>query len=126
MNRLGATAAAGCLDRAASPIARACGVAALLLAMTGMADAADNRDVAAGKALAGDKCAQCHVVIPGSGAGWTNAPSFDQIANRPTTSAAWLTRFIPQDHARMINYNFNQAQIRQLSAYIMSLRQTQK
>jgi cytochrome c len=97
--------------------------AALMVVMSGAARAAGSDDVAAGRALARQRCGECHVVVPGSGAGWTNAPAFDEIANRKQTSAAWLTRFIPQQHAHMINYEFSQAQLRALSAYIMSLRQ---
>jgi mono/diheme cytochrome c family protein len=105
-------------------IAPVCGLAAALtLAMMSVSAAAESRDVAAGRGIAEQRCGECHVVAAGSGGGWTNAPSFAQVANRPQTSTAWLTHFIPQQHAHMLNYKFSESQLRQISAYIMSLRQ---
>ena len=47
-----------------------------------------------GYALAWFYCTECHVITRDAQAGWTDAPSFAVIADRPTTNAVWLQAFI--------------------------------
>jgi cytochrome c1 len=88
-------------------------------------------DLAVGRDLALQVCTFCHVVA-------TNqpfppilrppAPMFRSIANRSNTTAASLSTFLHTPHkdiptpADMPNLQLNDAQIRQLVGYILSLR----
>ncbi len=87
------------------------------------AKGAESSDVAKGHALAQANCARCHVVTASGKAGWTNAPSFGSIANRPTTTMASLEQVVEQPHMKMVNLPRSPAEARQIAAYIMSLRQ---
>jgi len=74
-----------------------------------------------GALLAQRYCAVCHVVTPNASQGWTNAPSFETLANRPDQSAAALSRFIQVPHGAMLNTDRPTAQADAIAAYIMSL-----
>src|SRR5215472_13227647 len=58
-------------------------------------------DVADGRKLAQTVCRKCHAVAPGKRMGWTNAPSFAEIANRPTTTTESLVAVIQTPHPKM-------------------------
>src|SRR3954452_18266885 len=75
-------------------VASVCGLA---IAIVPVARAAD---VAEGHKLAQSVCVGCHGVTTHK-AGWTNAPSFIEIANRPTTTSASLEAIIETPHPRM-------------------------
>lgn len=57
----------------------------------------------AGEALAQQYRVQWHTIVPGASKGWTDAPAFDAIANRPTTTLASLTIFNEKAHMDMLN-----------------------
>lgn len=80
-------------------------------------------DVAAGQRLAVQLCVRCHVVPPNQGAGWTDAPTFAAIAQRPTTTARWLQDIIEKPHEHMAGTGLDPTQSADLAAYILSLRQ---
>jgi mono/diheme cytochrome c family protein len=80
-------------------------------------------DVAEGQRLAEQLCARCHVMPPNQGSGWTDAPSFAAIANKPTTTAQSLRDIIEQPHVHMSGTGLGPAQSADLAAYILSLRQ---
>ena len=63
---------------------------------TGLAQTAS---VADGHQPASGLCARCHVIERGGGSGWTDAPSFESIANRPGVTGAWLSDVVlaPQE-----------------------------
>ena len=84
---------------------------------------AENADVAKGQALAQANCTRCHVITGSGKAGWTNAPSFASIANRPNLTMASLEQVIRQPHMKMLNLPRSPAEARQIATYIMSLRQ---
>jgi len=77
---------------------------------------------ATGEKLAGRYCSQCHVIAPNGEGGWTDAPKFEDIANRPTASAAALSAFTQQPHIHMVNTGRPRGEANDLAAYIMSLR----
>ncbi len=79
--------------------------------------------MAAGQGLADRLCARCHVITPGGGASWTDAPAFASIANRPGVTAAKLSVFIQGPHLHMLNTNRPADQANEIAAFIMSLRQ---
>ena len=85
-------------------------------------------DIAAeGHRLAKHLCSQCHL-IEGSGPGsWTNAPSFESIANGSTMNQTQLTNFILTPHFAMPPIsmpprNYTRAQASAIASYILSLR----
>ncbi|MBV8573703.1 MAG: hypothetical protein JOZ58_01510 [Acetobacteraceae bacterium] len=78
--------------------------------------------VAEGGRLAEDVCARCHNVTPGGGGSWTDAPSFESIANRPRMSQAWLADFVARPHMHMLQRDYTRSQVNSIAAYIMSLR----
>lgn len=88
-----------------------------------VAPAQSNRSRAAvGLQAARDFCSRCHVVAPGEGRGWTDAPSFEAVANDPATSARSLRDFLRRPHMHMLAYPQARANADDLAAYIMSLR----
>ena len=79
----------------------------------------------AGLDLARRYCAECHVVQPSASKGWTDAPRFQDIANRPGTTAANLSTFIQQPQMHMLNTGRPRQEANQIAAYIVSLHGTQ-
>jgi hypothetical protein len=57
--------------------------------------------VAKGRGLAVRLYARCHAIAPNRPNGWTDAPSFASIANRPGMTRTWLVDFIPKPHMHM-------------------------
>jgi len=79
-------------------------------------------NVEAGHRLAEAYCSQCHVVVKNGPAGWTDAPSFSAIADRPTTTAAWLEEIIRKPHMHMLFVPRSRSDAADLAAYILSLK----
>lgn len=78
---------------------------------------------AVGQKLAQQYCAECHVIAPNGKRGWTDAPAFDAVANRPGTTMPTLTTFIERPHMHMENTGRPPAEANEIAAYILSLRQ---
>lgn len=97
-------------------------VAALLL-LVRPAAAQTAATVEAGHRLADRYCANCHVIVRNGPGGWTDAPSFASIADRPNVSSAWLQGVITKEHVHMLNLPRDPADARTIAAYILSLRQ---
>jgi mono/diheme cytochrome c family protein len=82
-------------------------------------------DVAEGNRLAHTLCINCHVV---DGRGplvrTDRVPSFPWIAQQPGLTQDFLTGWLSSSasHERMPDYSLTREEIRQLSAYIVSLR----
>ena len=75
-----------------------------------------------GQQIAQHRCAECHVIVANGPASWTDAPSFESIANRPGITRNWLIKFIPQPHVHMEMETYTHAQVESLADYILSLR----
>jgi len=80
-------------------------------------------DVMEGDRIAHTLCVNCHVVdTRGPVIRTDRVPSFSWITNQkgltPTTLPAWLS----SAHERMPDFNLTRDEIRQVSAYILSLR----
>ena len=97
-------------------------MALLLGTMTTGTGLAQTASVADGHHLASGLYARCHVIERGGGGGWTNAPSFESIANRPGVTGAWLSDVVLTPHAKMSVNTHSRAQASSIAAYIMSLR----
>jgi mono/diheme cytochrome c family protein len=94
------------------------------LATVGTVQAQESGDMPGGRQLALDVCAQCHAVAAGeSRSPVAAAPSFQAIAKTPgMTSAAlafWLTA---HSHPTMPMIVLSREEVRDVSAYILSLR----
>lgn len=108
---------------------------ALLIATSaaplGIVDASQD-EVAAGRQLALLVCSVCHVVAPDQKFEPRldqHTPSFEEIANNPSTSAESLRQFITTTHwdehtipITMPNPMLVDEQIAQVTSYILSLR----
>ena len=80
-------------------------------------------DVSAGRRLAHALCTNCHVVDAGKSApALTPAPPFPWIAKRHGVTETSITVWLSTSHPRMPNILLSDTEIRQLSAYIISLR----
>jgi mono/diheme cytochrome c family protein len=77
---------------------------------------------APGLALSQKYCAECHVIAPSASKGWTNAPTFEAIANRPGTTVANLTATLEKPHMKMLNTERPPNEARAIATYIMTLR----
>jgi len=96
-------------------------VVAVLPAVTASVVRAE--DAADGRKLAQSACSRCHVVGPQEQKGWTNAPSFTEIANRPTTTAQSLVAVIQTRHPKMSpGATRSPSEAADLAAYILTLR----
>lgn len=109
-------------------------LSALLATWSGTSvKAEDSSDaIAAGRQLALQVCSVCHVVAPNQQFApglEQRTPSFEDIANKPDTSAESLRKFITTTHwdektipMTMPNPMLSDEQIAQVSSYILSLR----
>jgi mono/diheme cytochrome c family protein len=93
----------------------------LLIGLAGHPAQAQN--VQTGKAIAQMWCANCHVVDKSQHPSGNDAvPSFPAIARMSSTTAASLAAFLTTPHPRMPNYELSRQEIRDVSAYILSLQ----
>ncbi|MBN9507656.1 MAG: cytochrome c [Alphaproteobacteria bacterium] len=109
-------------------VAAACLVVALLPMVANMAHAAEARGaeaakIAAGAELAKRHCTSCHVIGPAQTHGTDQAPTWREIAARPTTTPEFLRGFLSHPHGGMPPLTLANEQIDDLAAYILSLRQ---
>jgi mono/diheme cytochrome c family protein len=86
------------------------------------APAAAAGDAMAGKVIAEGWCAACHIVTAEQTSSLKGAPSFPEIANRAEGRYDVLEGFIADPHPPMLNFHLSREQIRDLLAYIDSLR----
>ena len=97
-----------------------------VLASVTAVQAQDIGDIRQGRNFAEDVCASCHAVRAGqtqTQSPLATAPSFEEIANTPGMTAAalnfWLTA---QVHPTMPLLMLSSQQVKDVSAYILSLR----
>ena len=86
--------------------------------------AQDIGDVQQGRQFALDVCASCHAVRAGATQSpLATAPSFEEIAHMPgMTTAALAFWLMAQSHPTMPNLILSPQQVRNVSAYVLSLR----
>jgi len=95
-----------------------------IVGMVATSQAQDVGDVHQGRQLALDVCGSCHAVRAGqTQSPLATAPSFEEITHMPgitaTALAFWLTA---QSHPTMPNLLLSPQQVRNVSAYVLSLR----
>lgn len=102
-----------------------CALILPLVIAAGDASAAGDRvDVSRGQALAQAWCSHCHAVKRGELAGpFADIPSFTAVANLPSTTGSSLHAFLTTPHGDMPDIKLTPAQLDELIAYILSLRQ---
>ena len=82
-----------------------------------------NPDVTEGDRLAHTLCVNCHVVdTHGPAIRTDRVPSFSWIANQKGLTSTTLPAWLITAHERMPDFNLTRDEIRQVSAYILSLR----
>ncbi len=95
---------------------------ALLLASALPALPASAQDSSIGGRLAVRWCMACHIVEAGQTQATDNAPSFRDIATRPTTTAQSIDRYISKGHTLMPDFSLDTQERNALVSYILSLR----
>jgi mono/diheme cytochrome c family protein len=80
-------------------------------------------DITEGDRLAHTLCINCHVVDERSPIVRTDrVPSFPWIAQQPGLTPEYVMGWLATSHERMKDYTLTRDEIRQLTAYIFSLR----
>jgi mono/diheme cytochrome c family protein len=80
-------------------------------------------DISEGDRLAHTLCINCHVVDGRSAVVRTDrVPSFPWIAQQPGLTPEYVMGWLATSHERMKDYTLTRDEIRQLTAYIFSLR----
>jgi mono/diheme cytochrome c family protein len=97
-------------------------LAVVLLVMALSTSPAAAQNIAAGKEIAQSSCTGCHSVDT-NGMELRNeaVPSFTTIAQSHKTTEIWLESFL-STHPKMRNYVLSRLQIRDVAAYILSLK----
>lgn len=77
-----------------------------------------------GLALANAQCSACHAVIANKTSPLPNAPSFQDIANRPEVTGPTLREFLSDSHnyPTEMNFQMEDEQIEGLAEYIVTLQ----
>ena len=96
--------------------------AALLLVLESEVLAQD-ADVEAGAAYAGEVCAACHAVLPNETISpLPEAPTFQSVADTPGMTELALSVWLQSSHPTMPNIILEQDDMRNVVAYIRSLK----
>jgi mono/diheme cytochrome c family protein len=98
-------------------------VAAAALLGSGYAAHAQEADVEAGKAYAEQVCAACHAVLPNEEfSPLPEAPTFQSVADTPGMTELALSVWLQSSHPTMPNIVLEQDDLRNVVAYIRSLK----
>jgi len=79
-------------------------------------------DATAGRNLAREWCAECHLVEAGTRGATDYAPPFGEIAADAKTTEFRLRAFLQTPHDRMPNYALSRDQTDNIIGYILSLK----
>ena len=80
-------------------------------------------DPASGRQIATTLCSSCHRVLPMTLSDKADPPSFQSIADLPSTTGLSLNVFLHSNHRRMPDFIISRAESNDLIAYILSLKQ---
>jgi mono/diheme cytochrome c family protein len=96
---------------------------AVLVCVAGPARAQDIGDVVNGAVIARQVCAECHAVERGkSRSSNEEAPAFDAIAKTPGMTSIALTAALRTSHRRMPNIILSDAELKDIVAYLLTLK----
>jgi mono/diheme cytochrome c family protein len=79
-------------------------------------------DPAAGRQIATKLCSSCHRVLPMTLSDRADPPSFQSIADLPSTTGISLNVFLHSNHGNMPDFIISSAESKDLIAYILSLK----
>jgi mono/diheme cytochrome c family protein len=79
-------------------------------------------DAASGREIATKRCSSCHRVLPMTLADRADPPSFQSVADMPSTTGISLNAFLHSDHNNMPNFMISSPESNDLIAYILSLK----
>jgi mono/diheme cytochrome c family protein len=97
-------------------------VAAAILAAQFPALAQSVGDATFGREFATKLCSSCHRVLPMTLADKADPPSFQSVADLPSTTGISLNAFLHSNHQNMPNFIISSAEANDLIAYILSLK----
>ena len=95
---------------------------AMLLLLLNVAGPAMAQDIDAGEKIARTWCAGCHQVGADPRSGNDVVPAFMAVAASKGMTTTALAVFLSTPHTKMPDYSLSRQQIRDVSAYIMSLK----
>ena len=79
-------------------------------------------DPVSGRSLATTLCSSCHHILPMAVPDKADPPSFQSIADLPSTTGISLNVFLHSNHRNMPNLILSSTQSNDLIAYILSLK----
>ena len=82
----------------------------------------DSFEARQGRAFAQRMCSECHGIVPGATSSVAGAPNFYAVANTPGMSPLALRVALETPHPSMPNVMLTNEELRDIIAYIMSLR----
>jgi mono/diheme cytochrome c family protein len=97
-------------------------VAAAILAAQFPALAQPAGDAVSGREIATNRCGSCHRVLSMTLADKADPPSFQSIADLPSTTGISLNVFLHSNHRNMPDFIISSADSNDLIAYILSLK----
>jgi mono/diheme cytochrome c family protein len=98
-------------------------LASMMLLGFAHAASAQEGDAAAGAAYAKQVCAACHAVLPNEQISpLAQAPTFQKVANTPGMTEMALSVWLQSSHPTMPNIILKQDDMRNVVAYITSLK----
>jgi hypothetical protein len=100
-----------------------CFIAAATLTAQSPVLAQGDGDPTSGRQLAIRLCSSCHRVLPMTLADRADPPSFQSIADLPSTTGVSLNVFLHSNHNNMPDFVLSSAVSDDLIAYILSLKQ---
>ena len=80
-------------------------------------------DPESGRQLATKLCSSCHQVLPTTHPDKSDPPSFQSVADLPSTTGIALNVFLHSNHRNMPDFIISSAESNDLIAYILSLKQ---
>jgi len=97
-----------------------CAIAAVMLVAQFpiLAQPLENSGISSGRQIATAICSSCHEISGRTKVG----PSFEDIANLPSTTALSLKVFLRSNHSKMPNFIISSADADDVIAYILSLK----
>lgn len=110
-----------CMIGAKMPVAQSLAIALLnVMLVSGYSYAAGQAN--SGKDVAVQLCASCHLVAEDQQSALADVPTFASIAAKHGEEIDYLAGFLADPHPPMPNFNLTRREIRDLLAYIKSLR----
>lgn len=97
-----------------------------ILALMLLATPAVGQTVDQGQKIARQWCSGCHQVEPQAQPRSDVVPSFASVAQMTSTTSISLAAFLSSSHRNMPDYSLTPGEIRDVSAYILSLRIPEK